>query len=100
MADLDVRVPAAPAAPADGAPEVAAARAQLRTQIAALERRLAHALIAPLPYAAAPEAPAGTTSGGPCVLDLGELERARDDLAARLSAARADLRRRGEHAAR
>jgi hypothetical protein len=104
MADLDVRVPAARAAPAAGAPEIAAARAQLRTQIATLERRLTEALIACLPYAdgaaAAPHAPADATSRGPRVLDLGELERARDELAARLSAARADLDRRGEHAAR
>jgi hypothetical protein len=96
MADLDVRVPAASA--------TAAARAQLRGQIAVLERQLSDALIACLPYAdgraAAPAAPAGATSRGPCVLDLGELERARDELAARLSTARADLHRRGEHAAR
>jgi hypothetical protein len=104
MADLDVRVPAAPAAPVAGPPETAAARAQLRTQIAALERQLCDALIACLPYAdgaaAAPAAPAGPRSRGPRVLDLGELERARDELAARLSAARSELHRRGERAAR
>jgi hypothetical protein len=104
MADLDVRVPAAPAAPGAGAPATAAARAQLRTQIATLERQLSDALIACLPYAdgaaAAPTAPAGTTSRGPRVLDLGQLECARDELAARLSAARAELHRRGERAAR
>ena len=101
MADLDVRVAAVPAAPASSAAPTAAARAQLRAQIATLERQLSDALIACLPYAAAPPAPAAarTAAGrGPRVLDFGELERARDELVARLSAARADLHRRGEHA--
>jgi hypothetical protein len=104
MAALDARVPAAPPAPAPGAPELAAARAQLRAQIATLERHLSEALIACLPYAdgaaAAPAAPAGAASRGPRVLDLGELERVRDELADRVAAARADLRRRAEHAER
>jgi hypothetical protein len=104
MADLDVRVPAVFEAPAPDAAATAAARAQLRVQIATLERQLSDAVIACLPYAdgaaAAPAAPEGTTSRGPRVLDLGELERARDELAGRLSAARAELHRRGEHAAR
>jgi hypothetical protein len=107
MADLDVRVPAALAS-ATGAAETAAARAQLRAQIAALERQLSDALIACLPYAdgsAAAPAPAATVPGaarssGPRVLDLGDLERARDELATRLSAARAEQGRRGERAAR
>jgi hypothetical protein len=102
MADLDVRVPAAPVAPATGARETAAARAQLRVQIATLERQLSEAVIACLPYAdgsaAAPVAPATAMSRGPRVLDLGELERARDELAARLSRARKEQRRRSEHA--
>ncbi|MEA2382959.1 MAG: hypothetical protein QOH72_2930 [Solirubrobacteraceae bacterium] len=97
MADLDVRVPAAPAA-------TAVARAQLRSQIAALDRQLSDALVAGLPYAdgtaAAPVGPAGATSRGPRVLDLGELERARDELVARLSATRAELHRRSAHAER
>jgi hypothetical protein len=109
MADLDVRpVPAAPLLPAappdDGA---ARARAQLRGQIADLERRLSDTLIAGLPYgdaaASAPALPAAgraAVSTGPHVLDLGELERTRDELAARLAAARAELHRRGEHAER
>jgi hypothetical protein len=105
MADLAVRVPAVSATPATSAREDAAARAQLRAQIATLERQLSDALIACLPYAdgsaAAPAPPtARTTSRGPRLLDLGDLERARDELAARLSAARAEQRRRGERAAR
>ena len=104
MADLDVRVPAALASAPDGA-ETAAARAQLRAQIATLERQLSDALIACLPYAdgsaAAPAtAPDAAPSRGPRVLDLGDLERARDDLATRLSAARAEQGRRSERAAR
>jgi hypothetical protein len=104
MADLDVRVPAVPATPATGARQDAAARAQLRAQIATLERQLSEALIACLPYAdgsaAAPAPPPRASSRGPRLLDLGHLERTRDELAARLSAARAEQRRRGERAAR
>jgi hypothetical protein len=107
MADLDVRVPTAAAAPAAAERATAAARAQLRAQIGTLERQLSDALIACLPYgaappahAAAPVAPAAAATRGPRLLDLGELERSRDELATRLSAARGDLHRRGEHAAR
>src|SRR4051795_8234389 len=102
MADLDVRVSAVPAAPVIGPHETAAARAQLRTQIAGLERQLSEVLIACLPYgdASAVAPPATPRASGPRLLDLGALERARDELAARLSAARADERRRGAHAAR
>ena len=100
MADLDVRVPAA-LAPAAGERETAAARAQLRAQIATLERRLSEALIACLPYAdGSAAAPAARTSRGPRILDLGDLECARDELASRLSAVRAEQGRRGERAAR
>jgi len=98
MADLDVR-------PSHAAPELssteaaAAARAQLRRQIAGLERRLSDTLIACLPYgdpaASAPALPAprdtvARPAHGPRLLDLGELEEVRDELAARLSAARAE----------
>jgi hypothetical protein len=102
MADLDVRPPhTAPEVSPPGA--AAAARAQLRSQIADLERRLSDTLISCLPYGEAPARPAPTrtaSSRGPRVLDLGELERVRDELAARLSAARAELHRRGEREAR
>ena len=111
MADLDVRpAPAAPPVPvppaAPSADAAARARAQLRGQIADLERRLSDTLIACLPYgdaaASAPALPAGLrlASTGPRVLDLGELERTRDELADRLAAARAELHHRGEHAER
>jgi hypothetical protein len=100
MAGLDVRVPTAAAAPAAAERATAAARAQLRAQIGTLERQLSDAMIACLPYAAAPAMPAAAATHGPRLLDLGELERARDELATRLSGVRADLHRRGEHAAR
>jgi hypothetical protein len=111
MADLDVR-PAPTAPPLPGAPRAdgaARARAQLRGQITDLERRLSDTLIACLPYgdaaASAPALPGAAAgraaiSAGPRVLDLGQLECARDELAARLGAARAELHRRGEHAER
>lgn len=108
MAGLEVR--GAPGrgpgvASAAGARGAAAARAQLRAQIAALEGQLSEALVACLPYAdgaatAVPRPTAPGRSRGPRVLDLGELERVRDELAARVSLARAELRRRGEHADR
>ena len=104
MADLDVRPSQPrrssprPRRPPPPAPSCA-------RQIAGLERRLSDTLIACLPYgdaaASAPALPARRDAAarparGPRVLDLGELERARDELAARLSAARAELHRRGE----
>jgi hypothetical protein len=107
MADLDVRealTAGAGVAPAADRLGATAARAQLRAQIAGLERRLSDALIACLPYAdgaaaalPAPPAP-GTPARGPRVLDLGDLERVRDELADRVAAAHADLCRRAEHA--
>ena len=112
MADVDVRPALAPSAlpGADGlrrADPDAAARAQLRGQIADLERRLSDALIACLPYgdaaASAPALPARAAHrprAGPRVLDLGDLERVRDELATRLAGARAELHRRGEREAR
>jgi hypothetical protein len=105
--------PARPASPAPPTPPAgpaadpsATARAQLRAQIAVLERRLSETVIACLPYgdpaaaAPAPAAPTAPAGRGPRVLGLGDLERARDDLAARLAAARAELHRRGEREAR
>ena len=109
MADLDVR-PAAPALAPSGATAAdggTAARAQLRAQIAALELRLAQVLVEllaygdPAPDAAGPGGTPGSVPGrGPRVLDLGELERVRDGLAARVSAAEAGLRRHAERRAR
>lgn len=74
-----------------------AARRQLRAQIARLEAQLSDALISAFPYGHVDTAvPA---PGGPHVLGLGELERVRDALAARVAGARAELRERGERQA-
>jgi hypothetical protein len=72
-----------------------AARAQLRAQIAALERRLADATVDALGSGPL-EAPAARSAAGPRVLSLGELEHVRDALAARVRDAHDELARRGE----
>jgi hypothetical protein len=74
-----------------------AARRQLRAQIARLEAQLSDALISAFPYG--PVATAVSAPGGPRLLGLGELERVRDALAARLGTARAELDERGERQA-
>jgi hypothetical protein len=87
---LEVRAGAGALAPVDER----VARAQLRRQIAALEADLCDAVVSAFPVGALQTAvPA---PGGPRVLDLGELERVRDGLAARLADARAALHERGE----
>jgi hypothetical protein len=72
--------------PPVAAPE-RAARADLRAQIARIERELAH--IACTAYPRLPDVPARLPGGGPRVLGLGELERLRDALAQRLTRQRA-----------
>jgi hypothetical protein len=72
----------------------AAARRALRDQIARLERELASVLAATYPRIAAPVQPG--RSLGPRLLDLAQLERTRDALAARLS----DVQRRATEQAR
>jgi hypothetical protein len=72
-----------------------AARAQLRVQIATLERQLSDALIASFPDPA-PAVAAPVASAGPRVLGLGELEAVRDALVERLAGAREEAFRRGE----
>lgn len=87
----------APAPPADAE---RAARATLRMQIAKLENELSQILANRFPFIAAPPAfplPEPAPSGGPYLPGLGELERARDRLAARLQELRARAARRSEH---
>ncbi len=72
-------------------PDERAARRTLREQIARLEGDLGAAVLAA--YPAALPVPASAPVGGPRLLDLGALERVRDDLADRLAAARGDLAR-------
>ena len=74
-----------------------AARRQLRAQIARFEAQLFDALIAAFSYG--PVETAVPAPGGPHLLGLGELERIRDALAARVATARAELRERGERQA-
>jgi hypothetical protein len=78
-----------------------AARATLRAQIAKLENELSHVLADRFPFVVAPAAvPAGdpgAATAGPRLQGLGELERSRDGLAARLQELRARAARRGEH---
>ncbi|MEA2391882.1 MAG: hypothetical protein QOK31_1991 [Solirubrobacteraceae bacterium] len=71
-----------------------AARRALRQQIARLERELGDAFVSAFPatgvdWSVRPR-------GGPRVLDLGDLERVRDELAERISTTRADLAERAE----
>jgi hypothetical protein len=87
---LEVRAAGRALAPVDER----AARAQLRRQIAALEAQLSDAVVSAFPYGAL--LTAVPVPGGPRLLGLGELERVRDGLAARLADARASLRERGE----
>ncbi|HEV8153342.1 MAG TPA: hypothetical protein VGP78_10425 [Solirubrobacteraceae bacterium] len=78
------------------------ARVELRRQIAGLERQLCDALVTAFTQAAPgalggePPAPGERRAGCPRVLSLGELEAVRDDLAARLSDARARLTELGD----
>jgi hypothetical protein len=75
-----------------------AARRNMREQIAKLERELAAAFVTSFEMGGTP--PPATRTGEPRLLDLGELERVRDDLADRLRTARARISQLGDvHAA-
>ena len=78
-----------------------AARATLRAQIAKLENELSAVLAERFPFVTAPVAvpSAAPPVGGaaPCLQGLGELERTRDRLAARLGELRARAARRTQH---
>lgn len=70
-----------------------AARRALRAQVAKLERELSAIVVDGFPHIAPPThsgtgAPRKRTAGSPCLLDLGRLERTRDELAGRLQLAR------------
>ncbi len=67
-------------------PDERAARRTLRGQIARLEREMADAFVTAFPMGGLAQPAA--VSAAPRLLDLGELERVRDDLAERLHAAR------------
>jgi len=71
-----------------------AARRSLRAQIARLERELSNAFVTAYPMGGI-ELPDGR-AGEPRLLDLGELERIRDELAERLRGARVSIAQRAE----
>ena len=78
-----------PRAPRPHAPGEAAARRDLRDQIARLERELALELTAAFPRREPLRTGrAASARGGPRLLSLGELERVRDELADRVAALR------------
>ena len=72
-----------------------AARRSLRMQIAKLERELAAAFVTAYPLGGLDAEPA-RGGAAPRLLDLGELERVRDDLAARVRSARATITERAD----
>lgn len=75
-----------------------AARRSLRMQIAKLERELAEAFVTAYPLGGLDEHPERSFAA-PRLLDLGELERVRDDLAGRVKAARATITERADRQA-
>ena len=79
------------------APDERAARRTLREQIARLERELAEAFVTAFPMGGLP-LPA-SAGGHPRLLDLGELEAVRDELAERLREARLKIAERADEQA-
>jgi len=75
-------------------PDERGARRTLRGQIARLEREFAAAFVTAYPMGGLDQPVA--VSAAPRVLDLGELERVRDELADRLHAARVTITRRAD----
>ncbi len=75
-----------------------AARRSLRAQIDKLERELSDAFVTAYPMGGLDEPPTRSCAA-PRLLGLGELERVRDDLAARVQAARASIAQRADQQA-
>ena len=75
-----------------------AARRSLRAQIDKLERELSEAFVTAYPMGGLDEAPA-RSGAAPRLLGLGELERVRDELAARVQAARVSIGERADQQA-
>jgi len=94
QATRTVQVPA-PATPAVVDDRERAARRALRTQIVRLERDLAHAFVTAFPMGGLEQVPERRGHGAR-LLDLGELERVRDDLVERLGAARVTIAERAD----
>jgi hypothetical protein len=98
--ELLEQIPSAPQVPLSSAPVTdvdqaeRAARRTLRAQISRLERELADAFVTAYPMGGL-EHPA-ERDGWPRLLDLGELERVRDELTERLRSARVTIAERAE----
>jgi hypothetical protein len=75
----------------DGVAAEAAARRTLRAQIALLESELAEAFVTAFEMRLGARVTAAAAAGVPRLLDLGELEQVRDELAGRLHDAQAQL---------
>jgi hypothetical protein len=75
-------------------PDEHAARRNLRSQIARLERELSDAFVTAFPMGGLAQPVAVTAT--PRLLDLGELERVRDELTERLHAARVSIAKRAD----
>ena len=73
-----------------------AARRSLRAQIEKLERELAEAFVTAYPMGGLEPVEHARSAAGPRLLGLGELERVRDGLAARVRAARASIAARAD----
>jgi hypothetical protein len=84
------------AAPVTGEVDERGARAALRAQIARLERELSATVAERFPFVAVPAAPAAHTPSAPSLLDLGALERVRDELVARTQELRGRVQERDE----
>ncbi len=102
MGSALANTPVADSAPVDPAgllaprtaPDERAGRRALRTQIARIERELSGAFVTAFPMGGLE--PPVIVAATPHLLGLGELERVRDDLAARLRAARLQIARRAD----
>jgi hypothetical protein len=86
---------AAPVRKADLVGDELAARRSLRAQISRLERELADAFVTAYPMGGL-DAGTGPRRSDPRLLDLGELERVRDELAERLRSARVTISEQAE----
>lgn len=95
QAEQLLRAPVTRPSPVEVTDGERAARRQLRAQIAELEARLGDAVCTAFPHGAIEHRVAGRVRG-PRLLDLGQLEALRDDLAEQLARAQAQLRERGE----
>ncbi len=84
------------AAPFTGQVDERGARAALRAQIARLERELSATVAERFPFVTVPAAPAGRSPSAPTLLDLGALERVRDELVARTQELRGRVQERDE----